>query len=87
MKNTEEVIKNRFDEMSGNDCRDFLIKSVDYCKQNFPKNWEEDEWLSAVGKTVASCIGNKKLTLQQFKLINRYTNVIDVFNNSTKSWD
>lgn len=87
MRNTEKLIKEKFVEMTGNDCRDFLIKSIEYCKQNFPKNWEEDKWLSAVGKTVANCIGNKKLSLAEFKLINRYTNVIDVFNNLTKSWD
>jgi len=87
MKNTEEIIKERFDEMSGNDCRDFLIKSLDYCKHNFPKDWEKDVWLTNIGNTIAYCINNKKLSLQQFKLINRYTNVIDVFNNVTKSWD
>jgi hypothetical protein len=87
MKSTEEIIKERFEEMSGSDCRDFLVKSLDYCKHNFPKDWEEDEWLKSIANTIGSCINNKKLTLQQFKLINRYTNVIDVFNSLTKSWN
>ena len=87
MKNTEEIIKERFDEMSGNDCKDFLIKSMYYCKDTFPKDWEEDELLKSIANTIQYCINNKKLSLQQFKLINRYTNVIDVFNNLTKSWD
>lgn len=87
MRNTEEIIKDRFEEMNGNDCRDFLIKSLEHCKQNFPENWKEDDWLSAVASTINKSFESKKLTLAQFKLINRYTNVIDVFNNLTKSWD
>jgi hypothetical protein len=87
MNNIEELIKDKFAEMSSNDCKDFIIKSVDYCKDTFPENWENDVKLKNIANTLQCCLNNKKLTLQQFKLINRYTNIIDVFNNLSKSWD
>jgi hypothetical protein len=87
MKSTEEIIKERFDEMSGNECRDFLIKSVDYCKQNLPEEWKEDEGFVLIVNAISTCMKYKKLSLQQFKLINRYTNVVEIFNNSYKTWD
>jgi hypothetical protein len=86
MKTTEELISEKFNEMTSEDCKYFLDKSLDYCKANFPENWKDDEWYVSIIEVIGKALKNKSLSYNQFKLINRYTQVIDVFNNKTKKW-
>jgi len=88
MKTTDEVIKEVYDSLDGNDVKTFILDAITVIKKKEIDGDTNSPYHNPVIDTIKWCHTNKKISIKQFKLINGYTKVIDIFNAvEYKTWD